>query len=280
MNERPARLHRRDTHRRSHLSARFRPLVVTLLLAATAAAAAGCGGGGASAPPPPTPTLAASPTAHVAPSGSAAPTTSPTPSAVATSTSPPPFSASVAALGAWRRAQMVRTGSWSARCPVSLDDLRLVTLTYWGFDGRAHTGQLVCNRDAATAIVGALHRLYDERYPIRRMVPVEAYGASDERSMEADNTSAFNGRFVEGSTVWSQHAYGRAIDVDPLENPEVKDGKVYPKNAKLYVDRTRGLPGMVTAGDGVVRAFAAQGWGWGGSWHSLKDYQHFSATGT
>ena len=175
---------------------------------------------------------------------------------------------------------MVKSGSWSPRCPVPLDDLRLVTLTYWGFDERAHTGHLVCNRDAVTPIVNALHRLYAERFPIRRIVPVDAYGANDERSMRADNTSAFNGRFVEDSTVWSQHAYGRAIDVDPRENPEIKDGKVYPKNAGPYVDRTRGLPGMITAGGPVVRAFAAEGWGWGGYWHSLKDYQHFSATGT
>jgi hypothetical protein len=175
---------------------------------------------------------------------------------------------------------MIRSGSWSPRCPVSLDDLRLVSLTYWGFDGRAHTGQLVVNVDAVTPIVTALHRLYDIRFPIRRMVPVDAYGASDERSMEADNTSAFNGRYVEGSTVWSQHAYGRAIDVDPLENPEIKDGVVYPKNAGRFTDRSLGLPGMIGPGDAVVQAFAAVGWGWGGSWHSLKDYQHFSATGT
>ncbi len=175
---------------------------------------------------------------------------------------------------------MVRSGSWSSRCPVSLDDLRLVSLTYWGFDGRRHTGLLVVNRDAVAPIVTALHRLYEIRFPIRRMVPVDAYGASDERSMEADNTSAFNGRFVEDSTVWSQHAYGRAIDIDPLENPEVKDGKVYPTTAGRFLDRTLGLPGMVSPGDPVVEAFAAVGWGWGGSWYSLKDYQHFSATGT
>ena len=163
---------------------------------------------------------------------------------------------------------------------MSLDDLRLVSLTYWGFDGRPHTGLLVVNVDAVAPIVTALHRLYDIRFPIRRMVPVDAYGASDERSMEADDTSAFNGRFVAGSTVWSQHAYGRAIDVDPLENPEIKDGKVYPKTAGRFADRTLGLPGMIGAGDRVVQAFAAVGWSWGGSWHSLKDYQHFSATGT
>lgn len=175
---------------------------------------------------------------------------------------------------------MIKSGSWSPRCPVSLNDLRLVTLTYWGFDGRAHTGRLIVNRDAVTPVVAALRRLYEIRFPIRRMMPVDAYGANDERSMRADNTSAYNGRFVEGSTVWSQHAYGRAIDVDPLENPEVRDGAVYPKTAGRFVDRTLGLPGMITAGGLVVRAFAAEGWGWGGYWHSPKDYQHFSETGS
>ena len=179
-----------------------------------------------------------------------------------------------------RRAALRASGAWTPACPISLDDLRLVTLTYWGFDGRAHTGRLVLNRDAVTPVVGALHSLYDARFPIRRMVSVEAYGANDERSMRADNTSAFNGRFVAGSTVWSQHAYGRAIDIDPFENPEIQNGKVYPATAARFVDRTLGLPGMITPGDVVVRAFAAVGWRWGGDWHSLKDYQHFSATGT
>ena len=113
------------------------------------------------------------------------------------------------------------------------------------------------------------------------MVPVDAYGANDERAMEADDTSVFNGRFVAGTSTWSQHAYGRAIDVDPLENPEIRDGVVYPTTAaaRRYADRTRRLPGMITAHGVVVRAFAAVGWGWGGSWHSPVDYQHFSANG-
>jgi poly-gamma-glutamate synthesis protein (capsule biosynthesis protein) len=175
---------------------------------------------------------------------------------------------------------MVRSGSWTPRCPVALDELRLVTLTYWGFDHRAHTGRLIANADATPALVGVLRRLYDIRFPIRRMVPVDGYGASDERAMEADDTSVFNGRFVEGTTSWSQHAYGRAIDIDPLENPEIKDGQVFPTTARRYVDRTLGLPGMIVAHDAVVRAFAAAGWGWGGAWHSPIDYQHFSATGT
>ncbi len=177
---------------------------------------------------------------------------------------------------------MIRSGSWTPRCPVALADLRLVTLTYWGFDRRAHTGRLVANADATAALVSALRRLYDARFPIRRMVPVDAYDANDERAMEADDTSAFNGRFVAGTTTWSQHAYGRAIDVDPLENPEIRDGVVYPTTAvaRSHADRTLRLPGMITAHGIVVRAFAAVGWGWGGSWHAPVDYQHFSASGT
>ncbi|MEI2775808.1 MAG: M15 family metallopeptidase [Tetrasphaera sp.] len=174
---------------------------------------------------------------------------------------------------------MIDVGSWNTSCSVSLDDLRLVTLSYWGFDDRPHTGELVLHRDAVNAVASAMRDLYAARFPIRRMVTVEEYDADDETSMRADNTSAFNGRFVEGTTTCSQHAYGRAIDVNPLENPMVKDGRVYPATAGAYVDRSQDVEGMIHPDDPVVRAFAAVGWPWGGDWHSLKDYQHFSATG-
>jgi hypothetical protein len=165
-------------------------------------------------------------------------------------------------------------------CPVSLNDLRLLTLSFWGFDGDAHTGRLVANRDAVRAIASAMHALFRARFPIRSMRLVDAYGASDDRSMAADNTSAFNCRSVPGAGgVWSQHAYGRAIDVDPLENPEVTGDRVLPPNGRAFVDRTRRARGMIRPGGVVVRAFTAVGWGWGGHWHSLKDWQHFSANG-
>ena len=264
--------HRRHAHPRPALITLAAALVAGVLVAG----AAGCGAAApqpaAPAPAPATPAL--SPTA-TPPSPTLTSTVSPSAAPAAA-----PFAHSIATLSRARRAAMIKSGSWSPRCPVALDDLRLVTLTYWGFDGRRHTGRLVVNRDAVAAIVGALSRLYRDRFPIRRMTPVDAYGASDERSMEADNTSAFNGRFVAGSHVWSQHAFGRALDLDPLENPEIRDGKVYPTNAKRYADRTLGLPGMIVAGGPVVRAFAAVGWGWGGTWHSPRDYQHFSASGS
>jgi hypothetical protein len=169
--------------------------------------------------------------------------------------------------------------AWHAGCPVAISDLRLVTLTYWGFDGRPHDGQLVVNRDAVRPVVRAIRSLYDVRFPIRQMVLVDRYGANDKRSMGADNTSAFNCRLVEHSTSWSEHAYGRAIDINPLENPYIVGKQVLPPAGRAFTDRSLRRKGMIHGGDAVVRAFAAVGWRWGGSWASPKDYQHFSANG-
>src|SRR3954466_10218830 len=139
--------------------------------------------------------------------------------AVAT-TPAPAFHAHVAPLSPALRAQMTGV-SWHRGCPVPLGSLRLVTLSYHGFDGRVHTGRLIANADAAPALVAVFRRLFAAGFPIRRMVPVDAYGGDDSRSIDADNTSAFNCRRVDGSTSWSVHAYGRAIDVNPIENPYV-----------------------------------------------------------
>jgi len=170
--------------------------------------------------------------------------------------------------------------SWREGCPVGLADLRVVVASYWGFDGRVRTGRLVVHRDVAADIVTVLRRLFDERFPIRRMVPVDAYGASDFRSIEADNTSAFNCRYVDGTTRWSQHAYGRAVDVNPIENPYVSSSGTTSHRASVsYLERTPYRPGMAVEGGALVRAFDAIGWGWGGRWSSVKDYQHFSSSG-
>jgi D-alanyl-D-alanine carboxypeptidase-like protein len=188
---------------------------------------------------------------------------------------PPSFAASVHAAP---RARM--TSSWRPGCPVAVSELRLVKLRYRGFDGRVHAGELVVHRDASRAVIRAFRRLFEARFPIARMRLVDAYGGSDERSMAANNTSAFNCRVVEDSHgVWSQHAYGRAIDVNPVQNAYVNGGIVRPSAGTAYLDRSRTARGMIRAGGPAVRAFAAVGWEWGGNWHSLKDYQHFSANG-
>jgi hypothetical protein len=170
--------------------------------------------------------------------------------------------------------------SWHRGCPVALSDLRLITLTYRGFDGRDHTGRLIANRDATRALVTAFAQLYAARFPIRRMEPVDRYGGDDYRSIEADNTSAFNCRTATGSTHWSNHAYGRAIDVNPIENPYVSGGTSSHRASAPYLDRSRHRPGMAYAGGVLVDAFQSVGWGWGGSWSgSVRDYQHFSVDG-
>jgi len=170
--------------------------------------------------------------------------------------------------------------SWHPGCPVAPSGLRLLSVSAWGFDGHPYRGRLVVNRDAVPAVSRAMRRLFALHYPIRRMRPVSAYGADDHRSMAADNTSAFNCRFVSGTTRWSQHAYGRAIDLNPLENPYVDGEHVSPPRGRRFADRSLHARGLVHDGGNVVRAFAAVGWGWGGHWSGARDYQHFSATGT
>ena len=170
--------------------------------------------------------------------------------------------------------------SWRSGCPVALRDLRLLRLSHWGFDGRARTGRLIVHRDVARDLVQVFRDLYAARFPIRRLVPVDAYGGSDFRSIEADNTSAFNCRFVDGTTRWSNHAYGRAIDVNPIENPYVSAGSTSHRASRTYVERAKRRPGMAYEGGALVRAFDRIGWGWGGRWtSSVQDYQHFSETG-
>ena len=172
-------------------------------------------------------------------------------------------------------------GSWRPGCPVSAAALRAVTVTFWGFDHRAHSGALVVNAAVVRAVVIVMKDAYNARYPIRKMTPIAAYGGDDNKSMAADNTSGFNCRkaVAAGAQHWSMHAYGEAIDVSPVENPYTLNGRVYPSNGKPYTDRTDERPGMAVRGSAIVRAFDHVGWGWGGRWSSSPDYQHFSSNG-
>jgi hypothetical protein len=169
--------------------------------------------------------------------------------------------------------------AWRRGCPVGLDDLRVVRPRYRDFSGRQRTGYIVVHEDVAPAVARIFRSLYRDKVPIRRMQPIEKYKGSDWRSIEADNTSAFNCRKATGSGRWSNHAYGTAIDINPIENPWVEPGGViYHRASKPYIDR-RPRPGMAVEGGALVRAFAREGWKWGGRWKGTKDYQHFSADG-
>jgi hypothetical protein len=169
--------------------------------------------------------------------------------------------------------------SYRPGCPVAPAALRRLDLSYWGFDRKPHVGSIVVHASEARDVVSAFRRLYAARFPIRRLRLVEAYRGSDDTSMAADNTSGFNCRRVYPGGPWSAHAYGLAIDLNPVENPYVHGGQVEPSAGRRYLDRANRRRGMVVSGDAVVRAFAAIGWPWGGHWTSSKDYQHFSATG-
>jgi hypothetical protein len=198
------------------------------------------------------------------------------PALAATQSAAPPFASSVARVTASQLRYSYRPG-----CPVPPSALRLLSVRYWGFDGRPHTGSLVVKAAVVGAVRSVFARLYGERFPIRRMRPIDAYDGSDDASMAADNTSAFNCRpaVAPGPKHWSMHAYGEAVDVNTVENPYVVGGKALPPAGARFLDRTRARPGMAVPGGPVVRAFAAIGWGWGGAWSGSPDYQHFSANG-
>jgi hypothetical protein len=170
--------------------------------------------------------------------------------------------------------------SWRAGCPVGPEELRLVKVSHWGFDDRPHEGALVLNASVAQAMVDVFRKLFSERFPIRRMEPIDVFGGDDDASMAADNTSGFNCRkaVAAGPPDWSMHAYGLAVDVNPVENPYLFGGEVLPPAGRAYVDRSSYRPGMAVEGGALTSAFAAAGWEWGGRW-AAPDYQHFSSTG-
>lgn len=167
--------------------------------------------------------------------------------------------------------------TWHPGCPLEPERLRRVEVNYLGFDGETHRGALIVHEDLVPEVITIFEQLYALSYPIEKIRTVDHYpGAEDELSMRDNNTSAFNCRDIPGTGQWSYHAYGRAIDVNPLINPFIdSSGAFQPSNAGPYLDRNRLDPGMLRSGDPAVRAFTDRGWQWGGNWTSPIDYQHF-----
>ncbi len=232
------------------------------------------------------PTTASGTTAvsSTAPPTTAPPTTAPATTTLVTTAAPtttvaampgPTFTGSVSPVTAADLGS-----SWRPGCPVAPDDLRLLRVSYWGFDDQPHGGSIVVAASVTAAILEVFRILYDERFPIRRMEPVDVFGSDDDASMAVDNTSGFNCRpaVAEGPPHWSNHAYGLAIDVNPIENPYILSGRVLPPAGAEFLDRSAYRSGMAVAGGVLVEAFETVGWGWGGVW-SNPDYQHFSANG-
>jgi hypothetical protein len=195
------------------------------------------------------------------------------------------FQSSIQPLPAPLRAELDGP-AWRPGCPVALSQLRVLSVAHWGFDGRAWTGRLVVNADVAAPLARVFRRLFELRFPIRHMRLADAYGPARSRPADGDVSAAFECRQAvpspctggTGTGSWSEHAYGEAVDLNPVENPYVGCGRTRDRSRLPYLDRSRLRRGMVTPA--VVRAFRSIGWGWGGDWAgSTKDYMHFSASG-
>ena len=174
---------------------------------------------------------------------------------------------------------VIARSTWKRGCPVAATDLAWLRLTFWGFDRRRHTGELLVNRSVATDLESVFHRLYDERFPIEEMRVTRLEELDAPPTGDGNNTGAFACRATTGETSYSQHAYGLAVDVNPFQNPYHRELAVLPELASSYLDRGWKRPGMITPDGPVVNAFTSIGWTWGGTWQSLKDFQHFSQNG-
>ena len=252
----------------------------TAAVAAACLALSGCADGPTTAGLREEP-LAASPSPTVAaPPTPSTPTLTPsTPSATTTPPVTPSATGAAAPAFSWRVARVTAAqlgASWHRGCPVGPSSLRRVGVSYWDFAGHPRTGVLILNAGVVADTRAAFAALYRQRFPIRSIRPVSEFGASDDASMAADNTSAFNCRLAvaSGPPSWSRHAYGRAIDVNPVENPYLFAGRVLPPAGARFVGRSRARPGLIRRGDAAYRAFIAAGYRWGGAFRA-HDYQHF-----
>ena len=179
----------------------------------------------------------------------------------------------VLTIGFW----LLAVGAYAQPKGVELDTLKVQHID---FQGQPQQGIIICNKKISNDLREIFAELYKAKYPIERIRPISEYGNDDERSMQANNTSCYCYRTVEGSTKLSKHAQGLAIDINPLYNPCVtrkKDGTllVEPSTGKPYADRNAQNPYKITKGDLCYKLFIKHGFSWGGEWKSKKDYQHF-----
>ena len=201
-------------------------------------------------------------------------------------TLPPPDGGFTARITSPAPDDAIDRSTWRDGCPVPPADLAYVTVSFWGFDDHAHTGELLVDRRQAEALVEVFRTLFAARFPIEEMRIVTPADLAADPTGDTNNTSSFVCRAATGGSDFSRHAFGTAIDVNPFQNPYVRtlaDGRdrVLPELASAYLDREWIRPGMIAGeqGEVVIDAFEAIGWRWGGDWRTLKDYQHFSLSG-
>ncbi len=234
------------------------------------------------ADPTPSPTPAPSTTVTAAPEPESPPsralpvpppTTTPPLPTTTTTTLPPAFEYTIAPV----TADVVRK-TWHEGCPLHWEELSLITMRYWNFAGRSVFGEMVVNTSVATEVVTAFGDLYNIGFPIERIALVDHYDGDDKAAMRANVTAGFNCRYVDGTERWSNHAFGLAVDINPLINPWAREGNVLPLEGTPFANRENPVPGMINEGDEAIAVFERLGWSWGGAWASA-DYMHFSKPG-
>jgi hypothetical protein len=260
----------RDRDRMNRLTAVAGPMSVLLLAGCGAAGSGATSGPGGSTAAPAAPAVAATSTV-TATARMLTPPPRPKREPVARPGAEPAFG--------WTARKVTASSlgkSWRKGCPVRPARLRAVTVGYWGFDRKPHTGVLILNQDVVKRTRAVFETMFERRFPVRSIRPVSDFGASDDASMAADNTSAFNCRLAvaAGSPSWSRHAYGRAIDVNPVENPYLFGTKVLPPGGKKFTGRAKARRGLIRRSDPIHDAFLEAGYSWGGDF-SNPDYQHF-----
>jgi len=190
-----------------------------------------------------------------------------------TATPPPAFQATIEPV-----TQDIVWATWREDCPLHFSELSLLTMTYWTPNGTVATGQMTISSSVAEDVVAAFEQLFAIRFPIERMALVDDYAGDDKAAMAANVTSGFNCRFVDGTERWSNHAFGLAVDINPLVNPWVRDDTALPVEGASYIEREPTTSGMINLGDEIIGVWESVGWSWGGTWQS-PDYMHFSQPG-
>lgn len=158
--------------------------------------------------------------------------------------------------------------------PIDFDELSYLTLSYYGFDGNTHVGEMIINKEVASEVVDIFKEIYEKKYPIDKIKLIDEYNSVDELSMSDNNSSSFCYRTIKNTNIVSNHGKGLAIDINPIQNPHVVGDDISPKNGYNFKDRTNIKQGMIIEGDDLYNAFIKKGWTWGGHWKN-PDYQHF-----
>ena len=193
------------------------------------------------------------------------------------------YSSQIKPINGYIKQKMINGNTWRKSCPIKLKELRLIKISYIGFDNKEHLGEMIVHKSVANEVVNIFKELKQIKYPIEKIQLVSNYKGSDDLSMKNNNTSSFNCRLMTGSkTKYSTHSYGKAIDINPIQNPYVKKNVVLPKEGVNYIGANRvhlsnqaDDIAIILKNDKIVKIFKKYGWMWGGDWKSLKDYQHF-----